>query len=140
MTKKHNGLCWQHGGYKKYYKIKKNKILKLLNLFFFFFMPTILSPQRPCQSYYSFNKLEDGWYKATVEYFNYRTYTRSTYTLRVAVENDAVTKIDFGNGGSVHTGYNNSGYRFTGGFLSFRKNYTGQIESASSLITIYYDN
>ena len=53
--------------------------------------------------------IENGWYQATVQYNNYKTGTNSTYTLNVKVEYNNVTVIDFGNGGSVHTGYNNEG-------------------------------
>jgi hypothetical protein len=61
--------------------------------------------------------IENGWYKATVEYSNSNTYTNSTYTLNVKVEYNSVVKVDFGNGGSVHTGYNSSGYIWSGGYL-----------------------
>ncbi|MFD2246652.1 hypothetical protein [Pontibacter ruber] len=85
--------------------------------------------------------IENGWYKATVKYYNYNTYTRSTYTLSVKVEYDRVTAIDFGNGGSVHSGYNNSGYLYTGGTLYYQTDYTtGEITSATGRVTITEGN
>ena len=83
-----------------------------------------------------FSNLENGWYRATVKYYNPRTYTRSTYTLNVRVEYDRVTAIDFGNGGSVHSGVNSSGYFYSGGYLSLNYNYSGQVTSASTNVTI----
>lgn len=50
--------------------------------------------------------IPDGWYKATVEYYNYKTHFRNTYILKVKVVYGTITVIDFGNGGSVHSGYN----------------------------------
>ncbi len=90
--------------------------------------------------------IENGWYEATVSYFNPKTFTKSNYRLNVKVEYNRVTAIDFGNGGSVHAGYNNSGYSYSGGTLSFRRDYSGNIVSASTRVTItegyestYYD-
>jgi hypothetical protein len=74
--------------------------------------------------------IDDGWYRATVR-VGY-----STYTLRVYVEYNKVTVIDFGNGGNVHDGYNNSGYTYHGGSLSFDTDYQGNIVSASTTVTI----
>lgn len=80
--------------------------------------------------------IENGWYKASVKYYNPKTYTRSTYTLNVKVEYNRVTVIDFGNGGSVHSGYNNSGYYYNGGTLFFKKDYQGNITSATTTVSI----
>ena len=80
--------------------------------------------------------IEDGWYKATVVYLNTSTYTRSTYTLNVKVEWDRVVTIDFGNGGSVHSGYNSSGYIYTGGNLFFNRDYDYNITSATATVTV----
>ena len=93
---------------------------------------------------YSFNidnnvaagSIENGWYTATVKYFNSSTYTRSTYTLNVRVENDRVTAIDFGNGGSVHSGYNNSGYFYSGGYLYFETDINSNIVAATTKVTV----
>jgi len=88
----------------------------------------------------SINSIDNGWYVATVSYYNSKTFYRSTYTLNVYVEYNSVTKIDFGDGGSVHSGYNNSGYMYTGGYLSINKDYSGNIQSATTNVTVsYYD-
>ena len=86
------------------------------------------------------NGIEDGWYKATVQYTNYSTGTNSNYTLKVYVQYDTVIKIDFGNGGSVHTGYNNEGYIYGGGTLSFETGYDGNITAATTTVTISDNN
>lgn len=80
--------------------------------------------------------IKDGWYSATVEYTNYNTGTHATYTLNVKVEYNSVVKIDFGNGGSVHTGYNNEGYVYSGGDLYFKKDYYGNINAATATVSI----
>ena len=80
--------------------------------------------------------IPDGWYHSTVSYFNYNTFTESKYTLDVKVESDRVVKIDFGNGGSVHTGLNNEGYTYTGGYLSFEKDFNDNITAATSSVSI----
>lgn len=84
--------------------------------------------------------IQDGWYSATVSYSNSNTYTRSTYTLDVEVESDRVVTISFGQGRSVHDGYNNSGYTYSGGYLSFQSNYQGGISAATTQVTIYKGN
>ncbi|MGQ1908201.1 hypothetical protein ACT3CE_00290 [Marinifilum sp. RC60d5] len=80
--------------------------------------------------------IEDGLYTATIKYFNAETYKTSTYTLNVTVKYNSVTAIDFGNGGSVHTGYNNEGYVYYGGTLFFEKDYQGNIIAATTSVTI----
>ena len=88
----------------------------------------------------SINSIDNGWYVATVSYYNSKTFHRATYTLNVYVEYNNVTKIDFGDGGSVHSGYNNSGYMYSGGYLSINKDYSGNIQSATTNVTVsYYD-
>lgn len=82
------------------------------------------------------NKIQDGWYEATVEYSNYSTGTRSKYTLDVEVKDDRVVTISFGNGKSVHTGYNSSGYIYSGGSLDFEYNLNNQATSATTKVTI----
>src|ERR1017187_3117113 len=74
--------------------------------------------------------IEDGWYKATVKYDNYSTGTHSTYTLGVKVQYERVVAIDFGNGGSVHSGINNEGYLYSGGSLNTETDYNGNVSSA----------
>jgi len=89
--------------------------LSILLLFFTISTSTTLvNGEASCLS-----AISNGWYNATVKYYNPNTDTQSTYSLSVRVENDAVTAIDFGNGGSVHSGYNNSGYSYSGGRLTF---------------------
>jgi hypothetical protein len=82
-------------------------------------------------------QIDNGWYTARVGYYNAKTYTRATYSLKVKVEYNSVTAIDFGNGGSVHSGYNNSGYTYYGGSLYMEKNYQGQIVAATTKVTVY---
>ena len=117
--------------------------MKKVILIVTFLLPLIFNEgalsNQPNVQYYEVEKLngiEDGWYKATVEYYHYGTGTRSTYTLNVEVEYDKVVTIDFGDG-SVHSGYNNSGYTYTGGFLSYRKDYDGNITEATTRVSIY---
>ena len=80
--------------------------------------------------------IEDGWYEAIVKYTNYSTGTNSTYSLNVKVEYGKVSKIDFGNGGSVHSGYNNEGYIYSGGYLFYEKDYNGNIVAATTTVTV----
>jgi len=84
--------------------------------------------------------LENGWYNATVQYSNYSTGTNAKYTLSVKVEYDNVTMIDFGNGGSVHTGFNNEGYIYSGGYLTFEKDFNGNITAANTTVTVSDNN
>lgn len=87
----------------------------------------------------SYNQIENGNYEATV-YYSSSTGQKSTYTLVVTVFNDAVTKINFGNNGSIHSGYNNEGYSYSGGSLSFSRNSKGEVTGASTLIRVKYPN
>lgn len=80
--------------------------------------------------------IQDGWYEATVNYANYATGTNATYSLNVRVEYGSVTKISFGNGGSVHNGYNSEGYVYTGGYLTYEKDYYGNIVAATTTVNI----
>ena len=85
------------------------------------------------------NTIENGNYKANVNYSS-STGQRSTYQLIVTVKNDAVMAINFGNGGYVHTGYNNEGYTYSGGTLTFTTDYEGNIVRASTLVVVRYPN
>lgn len=87
----------------------------------------------------SYNQIENGDYEASIHYSS-TTGQKSTYTLVVTVFNDAVTKINFSNNGSVHSGYNNEGYSYSGGSLSFSRNSKGEITGASTNIKIKYPN
>ena len=60
------------------------------------------------------NAIADGWYEAIIKYTSH-TGQESTYQLNVKVELLVVVAIDFGNGGYVHKGSNNSGYSYRGG-------------------------
>lgn len=79
--------------------------------------------------------IKDGWYQATVKYSNYATATNATYTLKVKVQYNSVVEIDFGNGGSVHSGYNNEGYIYSGGYLSTEQDSEGNTISASATVS-----
>jgi hypothetical protein len=60
--------------------------------------------------------IDDGWYSAIVTVTS--GFSRNKYRLNVKVQYGSVVAIDFGNGGSVHTGYNNEGYIYSGGYVS----------------------
>lgn len=81
--------------------------------------------------------LKSDWYEATVTYYNPRTETKSTYSLDVKVHNDRVVAISFGEGESIHTGANNSGYTYSGGDLTFYQNKKGEIVSADTTVKTY---
>ena len=91
-------------------------------------------------SKYGTQGIDNGWYLANVKYYNYSSGTFSKYRLKVRVEYDRVTAIDFGNGGSVHSGYNSSGYFYSGGNLYFDKDYNNNIVSASTKVTVLEAN
>lgn len=84
--------------------------------------------------------LSDGTYVATVIYSNPSTRTISTYTLEVKVVENRVVKIDFGNGGYVHTGINYSGYVYEGGRLLLNDgNYIARVRIRSNSSVKNYD-
>lgn len=87
----------------------------------------------------SYNQIENGKYEATV-YYSSSTGHRTKYQLVVTVFNDAVTTIHFNNNGSVHSGYNNEGYSYSGGSLRFSKDYNGKITGASTTVEVKYSN
>jgi hypothetical protein len=127
----------------RFYKVNlMKKKLILLMLLVFVTVPKTDYSLNQSEKYIltSNNIIEDGWYQATVKYYNYNTGTNSTYTLNVKVEDDEVIEIDFGNGGSVHTGYNNEGYIYSGGDLSFTKDYNDNITEAYTTVTITTSN
>lgn len=84
--------------------------------------------------------IKDGWYSSTVKYSNYTSGTYKTYTLDVKVELNRVVIIDFGNGGSVHSGYNEYGYIYTGGYLYFERNLNGNIIAATTSVSVSDSN
>ena len=81
----------------------------------------------------------EGWIEATVQYSSNTGHT-ATYTLNVAVQDFRVVAIDFGNGGSVHAGYNNSGYIYKGGELHMTQDMYGNVTSMYTTVLITYQN
>ena len=61
---------------------------------------------------------------------------KNNYLLPVVVNNGQVRKICFDNGGSVHVGINNSGYKYYGGELDYNRN----LDSFVTTVTIVYSN
>lgn len=108
--------------------------LKILSLTVLSLLATMAKGQ-----FVSYNQIENGNYEAVV-YYSSTTGQKSTYNLVVTVTNDAVTSIHFGNGGSVHSGFNNEGYTYSGGGLSFSRDYNGNITGASTTIKVTYPN
>jgi hypothetical protein len=115
--------------------------LLAINLFF-------IAMEAQCQTLPTFKDsseisveaIDNGWYDAAVSYYNASTYQRSNYTLSVKVEYDSGTAIDFGNGGSVHSGYNNSGYSYYGGTLTMKRDYQGNIVAATTRVSVTDSN
>src|SRR4051812_34781858 len=89
-----------------------------------------------CYKAINYGGIKDGWYNATVKYTNYSTGTNSSYSLDVKVEYGKVSIIDFGNGGSIHSGYNNEGYIYSGGYVSLETDYNGNIVAATTTVTV----
>jgi hypothetical protein len=115
----------------------KNIMKKLITLLLFYFTITqSYSSSLTVEKTANYGGIEDGWYNATVKYTNYSTGANSTYSLKVKVEYGKVSKIDFGNGGSVHSGYNNEDYIYSGGYLSFEKDNNGNTITASTTVTV----
>jgi hypothetical protein len=83
--------------------------------------------------------LEDGVYEVTVQYKS-STEHEATYKLNVYIRNDTVEKIYFNNGGSLHSGFNNSGYTYRGGGVVFSTDFQGNITSGEARIQVIYDN
>lgn len=77
--------------------------------------------------------LDDGRYKASVQYYNKNTGTKSTYSLQVYVDNDRVTKIYFSNGGYIQKGSND----YQGGDLDFYTDRNGNLDSANTTVRVY---
>lgn len=69
-------------------------------------------------NYINFQKIEDGWYTASAVNFDSITSTRIANTFFVRIESNRITAIDFRNGTILHAGIQNSGYIFSGGYLS----------------------
>jgi hypothetical protein len=94
------------------------------------------SPSPKIEKNAIYSDLDDGWYIAKIKYQNFSTGTISNYRLKVKVQYNRVIRIDFGNGGSVHTGVNSDGYLYTGGQLSRETDYRGNIIAYTTKVTI----
>ena len=81
--------------------------------------------------------LENGIYKLPVQYES-NTGHNATYILNVKIQNDKITCIYFDNGGSVHDGYNNSGYTWDGGGIKWDTDWNGNIQSGIAIIQVRY--
>ena len=98
------------------------------------FFDAVPNPYHPANQ----NAIQDGWYEAIIKYTSH-TGQESTYQLNVKVERLVVVAIDFGNGGYVHKGSNNSGYYYRGGALYFQRDEYGNVVSAYATVDINYD-
>ena len=83
--------------------------------------------------------LDDGIYELTVECKS-STNSSSRYLLDVAIKNDTVTHIYFDDGGYIHSGYNSSGYSWSGGGIRWNVDYYGNITGGTAIIQVSYNN
>ena len=83
--------------------------------------------------------LDDGVYELSV-YCQTHTGLNRNYTLDVRIQNDKVVRIYFGNGGSVHSGHNNSGYTWRGGGIRWNTDWEGDITGGEAVIHVDYGN
>ena len=83
--------------------------------------------------------LDDGIYELTVNCKSHTGLDRD-YTLEVRIQDDRVTQIYFGNGGSVHSGRNNSGYTWRGGGIRWNTDRYGNIKSGEAIMQVHYGN
>ena len=69
------------------------------------------------------------------------TYINSRHRLNVKVQYNRVVAIDFGNGGTLHTGMNNEGYTYNGGTLStdYSGNVTATVSVSQGTQLLYYN-
>lgn len=83
--------------------------------------------------------LDDGVYELTV---NCKSHTglNQNYTLDVRIQDDRVVQIYFSNGGSVHSGRNNSGYTWRGGGIAWNTDWYGNIQSGKAIMQVDYGN
>lgn len=81
--------------------------------------------------------LDDGIYELVVDCESHTSH-RARYILEVRIQNDNVTAIYFDNGGSVHSGWNNSGYSWSGGGIRWSTDYYGNITSGYAVIQVTY--
>lgn len=81
--------------------------------------------------------LDDGIYELIVDCKS-STGHEARYILDVRIKNDNVTAIYFDNGGSLHNGWNNSDYSWSGGGIMWDTDYYGNIISGHAIIQISY--
>lgn len=83
--------------------------------------------------------LDDGVYELTV---NCKSHTGldQNYTLDVRIQDDRVIQIYFSNGGSVHSGRNNTGYTWRGGGIAWNTDWYGNIQSGKAIMQVDYGN
>lgn len=79
--------------------------------------------------------LDDGIYSMKVDYES-NTGHKATYVLDVTIRRDNVVRIDFGNGGCVHQGPNNSNYTWYGGGIRWLLDFEGNIQGGLSTIQV----
>lgn len=77
------------------------------------------------------DKVKNGWYKAKVTFKNPNTRKLERRMMQVMVESDRVVMIELGNNETVHAGYNNAGYDYRGGHLSFERDWSADIITAA---------
>jgi hypothetical protein len=116
---------------------RKNSIVLFITILLLF---SIISKGTSTPESGHYQSIKNGWYEATVSYYNPNTFRSSSYILDVKVEYNRVVQIDFGNGGSIHSGYNNSGYIYGGGNLSLQRDYSGNILGATTKVIVTYNN
>jgi hypothetical protein len=83
--------------------------------------------------------LQNGVYELPVHYESNTGHT-TRYNLNVKIQNDNIVCIYFGNGGCVHSGYNNSGYTWRGGGIQWNTDYYGNVNSGRAIIQIEYND
>lgn len=81
--------------------------------------------------------LDNGVYDVLVKYRS-NTGREATYKLKVYIKNDTVERIYFDNGGSLHSGYNNSSYTYRGGGIEFRRDFRGNIVGGEARVQVNY--
>ncbi len=81
----------------------------------------------PRQGYEIKDEIKNGRYTAVVQFKNPKTRKIERRKVQVMVESDRIVMINLGNGETVHAGYNNSGYGYRGGYLSFERDWSADI-------------
>lgn len=100
-------------------------------------VPQLPTPSNPFSTYRPAETVVTGTTYNAVVFYESSTGHEATYKLPVVVNGGAVKKIIFNNnGGCVHVGINNSGYKYYGGELKYIK----EIEAYATEVTIVYPN